>query len=1048
MTLLAAFQTLLYRYSGQTDVAVGSLLASRPHRDLENLIGFFSNTVVLRSDLSEMPSFRQLLKRVKSVTLGAYAHQDLPFDQLIQALHPDHQPGQNPFFQVLFNLQNTPVSNWSLPELEIAPIELDNATTKFDLFLELSEQPSGMVGYFEYSTDLFKAETIARMSSHLIHLLNALVADPDCSIDQLPLLSEAERYQLAAWNKTQFDYPKHQCLHELIEAQVKQTPTAIALESAGQSLSYDALNQQSNQCAHYLRSLGVGPGKLVGVFVDRSPALVIALLAVLKAGGTYIPLDPIYPAERLSFMIEDSNLLWILTETSLAAKLPTSVPSVLCLDQLESTLAQQCSTNLKPLSSPVDVAYTIYTSGSTGKPKGVQIQHRALINFLWSMKHRPGLAAKDVWLAVTTICFDIAGLELYLPLMVGAKIVLANRQTAHDPVLLAKLITESQATVMQATPATWRMLIATGWQGSAQLNILCGGESLPRDLADQLLPRGKTLWNLYGPTETTIWSTICQVEPYHLEPNRNSVPIGRPIGNTQVYLLKTLSHDGFQSLVPVPVGIAGELYLGGDGLAKGYFNRPQLTQEKFIANPFEADLTSRLYRTGDLARYLPDGTLECLGRVDHQVKIRGFRIELGDIETALNQHPNVDSAVVVAREDQPGHQQLVAYVVTHEESFSDETPLQTQQWQTIWDQTYQRSSAYVDPLFNITGWGNSYTGQTMPAVDMQEWVQHTTARILALQPKRLLEIGCGTGLLLYRIAPHCEYYRGIDLSEHAIQSIQKQLNNTSLADSVQLSVGIADSLGLEDFSAVDTVVMNSVVQYFSDIDDLFAVIERAAKGLASGSQIFIGDVRSLDLLPAFHTSVQLFQAEETLAVSKLQDRIQSKLAQENELVIDAKFFKALRQYLPQITQVDIQLKRGQQPNEMTQFRYDVVLHIGSLPQPTPAAIAIEWQADMTVETLRQQLVMAQPQRLTVRHIDNARLCQTLQAMAVLAEGTEAVTTVAHLREYLRSHPPASPGLDPEALWQMGQAIGYAVAITWSDGVQPQTFDATFQKAKI
>ena len=1060
MTLLAAFQTLLYRYSGQDDVAVGSLLASRPHGDLEQLIGFFPNTVVLRSDLSKTPSFRQLLQRVKPVTLGAYAHQDIPFDHLVQALHPDHKPGQNPFFQVLFNLQNTPNLDRSLPGLTLTPIELDNGTSKFDLFLELAEQPAGMSGYFEYSTDLFRAETITRMSHHLINLLNAIVANPDCSIAALPLLSETELHQIAAWNKTQADYPKNQCLHELVEAQVRETPDAIALETASQCLTYESLNQRSNQCAHYLRSLGVGPGSLVGIFMNRSEHLIIALLAVMKAGGSYVPLDPIYPAERIALMVEDSHLSWVLTQSSLVPQLPVSAAKALCLDQIVSVLEQQSLTNPKPLGSAEDVAYTIYTSGSTGKPKGVQIQHRALVNFLWSMKQRPGLTAQDVWVAVTTICFDIAGLELYLPLIVGAKVVLASRETASDPGLLATLITEAQATVMQATPATWRMLIAMGWQGSAQLNILCGGELLPRDLADQLLPRGKTLWNLYGPTETTIWSTVHQVNA-----DDNAIPIGRPIANTQVYLLKGVLRKGSHQLSPVPIGTAGELYIGGDSLAKGYLNQPALTQEKFIPNPFDPDPTARIYHTGDLARYLPDGTLECLGRTDHQVKIRGFRIELGDIETALNQHPMVDSAVVVAQADQQ-QQQLVAYVVTRDEKCDcaatqpaiDEQPQaltehQTQQWQTIWEQAYQQSVDPIDPTFDISGWGNSYTRQLMPAEDMREWVEHTVGRILALRPRRLLEIGCGTGLLLHRVAPECESYRGIDLSSHAIET----LKNTHLANSVQLCVGAADSLSLEDFSAVDTVVMNSVVQYFPSIDYLFAVIAKACQGLAAGGRIFVGDVRSLELLPAFHTAVQLFQTEKTLPVEKLKAQIQSKLTQERELVISPQFFTALQQHLPEIAQVDIQLKRGQYANEMTQFRYDVVLHMGDsegalsqMDAAFPSAVSIKWQPDMDIEAVQEQLVRMQPEWLTFSRIDNARLLPTLKAMAVLSSAVlsseqASIETVGDLREYVRSHTPPSTGLDPEKLWQMGRALNYQVSIRWSDDCQSKTFDATFQK---
>ncbi|MEM8806031.1 MAG: amino acid adenylation domain-containing protein, partial [Cyanobacteria bacterium P01_G01_bin.38] len=1046
MVLLAAFQTLLYRYSGQDDIAVGSLLANRLRPELESLIGFFPNTVVLRTDLTRTPSFQDLLLRVKEVTLGAYAHQDVPFDQVVQALHPDHDPGQNPFFQVLFNLQNTPVADWQHTELSLTHLKLDNKTTKFDLFLELTEDLAGLSGYFEYSTDLFKPETINRMGGHFLTLLESIVAHPDQSIAELSLFTEAERQQLASWNKTQTDYPKHQCLHELIETQVAATPDAIALQFQDQQLSYSTLNRRVNQCARYLRALGVRPGTLVGVFMERSLDLVIALLAVLKAGGAYVPLDPIYPKERLEFMVEDSGLSVLLTQSALRLQGLSPLVQVVCLDSDWPMIAQSNPENLRLVNTPDDLAYTIYTSGSTGKPKGVQIQHRALVNFLWSMKQTPGLTAEDVLVAVTTICFDIAGLELYLPLITGAQVILASRESASDPQQLAQLLATSNATVMQATPATWRMLLATGWSGQPQLKILCGGEPLPRDLADQLIQRGQSLWNLYGPTETTIWSAV-----YEVDPGRSPVPIGWPIANTQIYLLNPVTHGEQTTLQPVPVGVTGELYIGGDGLAKGYLNRPDLTEEKFIPNLFDPDPNARLYRTGDLARYLPDGALECLGRIDHQVKIRGFRIELGDIEAALNHHQAIQSAVVVAREESVGNKQLVAYLVADEHSINAApgNQAQTQKWQTVWDETYRRSSSDVDPTFNITGWSNSYTGQPMPADEMREWVDHTVNRILALQPDHVLEIGCGTGLLLYRVAPHCQAYQGLDLAESAIQAIQHQLQNQPINSDMQLSIGAADSLSTQDLSGVDTVVINSVAQYFPNIQYLVTVLDPIVRGLQPGSRIFIGDVRSLPLLEAFHTAIQLFQAEDALPVEQLQQRIQERFSQERELAIDPQFFEALQHHYPAISQVEIQLKRGQHHNELTQFRYDVVLHIGSSTHPdrsrsdqTP--ILVDWQPEMRLAALRQQLVTTQPTVWGLKQVPNARLVSTLRAMALLHQPDAELTTVANLRAGLQ-HQAQPSGLDPEDLWRLGEELAYRVSITWSQDGSKGTYDVIFQQ---
>lgn len=663
VTLLSAFQTLLLHYTGQEDLPVGSLVANRSHSELEKLIGFFVNTLVLRTDLSGTPSFRELMQRVRSVTLDAYAHQSLPFEQLVQALHPDRDLNQNPLVQVVFNLQNTPTTVWDVPDLTLTSVPLDNQTAKFDLLLELTETPTGLTGFFEYSTDLFEAGTIARMLANFQTLLEAIVANPDQAIAEMPLISVAEQQQIQIWNDTQADYP-HVCLHQLIEAQVERTPEAIAIQTHAntvelhdQTLTYQTLNQRANQLAHHLQTLGVQPNVLVGVYMERSLDLMVGLLAILKAGGAYIPLDPAYPQERIAFMLEDAQVKVLLTQQSLLEKLPEPSAIEVCVDRDWDAIATASSENPRSSVQPHDLAYVLYTSGSTGKPKGVQIEHRSIVNLLSFMRQQPGLTEQDILLAVTTISFDIAAVELYLPLVVGARTVMVSRCVSSDAAKLVKTLARSQATFMQATPATWRLLLAAGWQGNPDLRIVCCGEALSRDLANRLLERCHTLWNMYGPTETTIYSTLHQVKS-----EGALVPIGRPVANTQIHLLAF--RDG--KLVPVPVGVPGELYIGGDGLARAYLNRPELTAERFIPNPLKLQTTphsSVLYKTGDLARYLPDGTIEYLGRLDHQVKIRGFRIELGEIETALSQHPNVRESIVVAREDQ-GNQRLVAYVVS------------------------------------------------------------------------------------------------------------------------------------------------------------------------------------------------------------------------------------------------------------------------------------------------------------------------------------------------------------------------------------------------
>ena len=490
--------------------------------------------------------------------------------------------------------------------------------------------------------------------------MDSIVSSIDSQPLDLSLLTETESHQLLVeWNQTQADYPQNQCIHQWFESQVELTPERVAVIFEKEQLTYRELNSRANKLAHYLQTLNVGPEVMVGICLERSLNLVIGLLGILKAGGAYVPLDPAYPQERLAFMLEDSQLPVLLTQQNQLERLPKHYCQVVCIDTDEEAITRASGSNPKTGVTPENLAYIIYTSGSTGNPKGVQIEHKAVVNFLNSMRQEPGLIESDVLLAVTTISFDIAGLELYLPLIVGARIVLVRREVASDAVELIKTLAKSGATVMQATPATWRLLLAAGWCGNKQLKILCGGEALTPALANQLQKLVNSVWNVYGPTETTVWSAVYKVEPGNIR-----VPIGRPINNTQIYLLDPALRREGDPIKAVPIGTPGELLIGGDGLARGYLNRPELNSEKFISNPFSDEPGARLYKTGDLARYLPDGNIECLGRIDHQVKIRGFRIELGDIEAALSQHPGIREAVVVAREDVSGDKRLVAYLVT------------------------------------------------------------------------------------------------------------------------------------------------------------------------------------------------------------------------------------------------------------------------------------------------------------------------------------------------------------------------------------------------
>ncbi len=654
IVLNAAYKALLHHWTTQEDIAVGTLIANRRRPELEGMIGFFANTLVLRTDLSGDPTFRELLAREREVSLDGHAHQDLPFEKLVEELNPPRDMARTPLFQVMLILLNNPGEAMDLPGLKLVPVPIDSRTSKMEMTLYLTETPAGVDGFVEYNSDLFDRATLERFAGHFRTLLATVAASPELHLSELPLLSVSERRRLLVdWNATQIEVPET-TLHGLIEERVREAPDAPAVEMEGTVLNYRELDRRANRLARYLRRLGVGPETLVGVAMERSLEMLVSVLAVLKSGGAYVPLDPEYPQERLAHMLEDSALPVLLTQERLLDRLPKSAARAIVVDRDRAVIDAFGAEPLDGGAHPANLAYVIYTSGSTGKPKGVQITHASVVNFLLSMSRKPGLTRSDVLLAVTTLSFDIAGLELYLPLIVGASVVLVSRDTSQAGEQLAELIDRRGITAMQATPATWRLLLGAGWLGNRKIKILCGGEALPRDLANQILGACSSLWNVYGPTEATIWSTLDEVG------QEGSITIGRPLENTEIYLLS-------RRLNPVPLGVPGELLIGGAGLARGYRGRPDLTAERFIPNPF-GELTgetgARLYRTGDLARRLPDGRVEFLGRIDHQVKVRGFRIELGDIEAALAGHPDLAQAVVVAREDTPGSKRLAAYVVT------------------------------------------------------------------------------------------------------------------------------------------------------------------------------------------------------------------------------------------------------------------------------------------------------------------------------------------------------------------------------------------------
>jgi amino acid adenylation domain-containing protein len=648
MVLLAVYKVLLHRYASQDDVIVGAPVANRTRHESADIVGFVANTVVLRTSLEGDPPFRELVRRVRDTCVGAFRHQDMPFQKIVEVLNPPRDMSRTPIFQAFFTFHEISSQAARLGDLELHPVVAGSNVSRMDLSLFLRELDTEILGSLEYNTDLFTAATIRRMIGHFATLAESAASAPSAAVSRLTMLTDADRLALAAWNETETDFPRVP-LHEMVGTQLLVGGDRIAVRSGDVTLTYADLDGRANRLAHQLRALGAGRGDLVGVCLERSADLPVAMLAALKCGAAYVPLDPEFPPARLAYMMDDAGVRVIVSHRGVADRVPVGDRKVVWLDDLErAPLLDQAPPSD---GDSHDRAYVIYTSGSTGLPKGVEVLGDNVANFLSAMRERPGIRPDDVLVAVTTPSFDIAVLELFLPLTVGATVVVAPKETVMDGARLAALLRDSDATMMQATPATWRALLDAGWRGQPGLKALCGGETLPPDLARRLLPLVGELWNMYGPTETTVWSTCARITDAAAP-----ITIGTPIGNT---VIRVVDRAGQQ----VPVGVPGELFIGGAGVARGYLGRSELNAQRFVADPTGQEPAMRFYRTGDLVRLLPSGHLEHSGRLDDQVKVQGFRIELGEIEAVLGALPAIAEAVVSVHADPSGDSRLIAWVV-------------------------------------------------------------------------------------------------------------------------------------------------------------------------------------------------------------------------------------------------------------------------------------------------------------------------------------------------------------------------------------------------
>ncbi|MET0396580.1 MAG: amino acid adenylation domain-containing protein [Longimicrobiaceae bacterium] len=1055
MVARAAADVLLARWSGQEDLVVGSPIANRTRVELDGLIGFFVNTLALRTDVSGDPTFAGLVGRVRETALGAYAHQDLPFERLVEEIAPERSLSHAPLLQVMFVLQNARGVAARPPEgLRAEPLALGTRAALFDLELELWDEGDELPGRARFRTDLFDAATIERMCGHFRTLLAAVCAAPGEPLSRLPMLpAEEARAVLAHGSGPARDAAGDAPAHHLFAARAARAPHAPAVRFGDESLTYAELDALASRLARRLRGRGVRAGTTVAVCLERGPGVPVALLAVWKAGGVYLPLDPTYPAERLSFLLRDSGAQLVVADSAAAMSLPEFAGEIVALDtphppapsptrgdgendtseiEGQEALPQNWgrvaslsepgggdpadasveSDAISHSSSPDDAAYLVYTSGSTGTPKAVVVEHAQLTHTLRGSLEVLGLGPGDVMAALASVAFDISLLELAAPLVAGAAVRIFPRELARDPEVLVDAA--GDVSVLHAVPALARQVVdaVRGGRRLPRLRLfLVGGDAVAPDLLEDAraaLP-GVDAGALYGPTEATI---VCAAYAVPAEGEVAGHPLGGPLPGVR------LAVRGPRGEL-LPVGVPGELWISGGGVARGYLGRPELTAEKFVGVDGE-----RAYRSGDRARWRPDGVLEFLGRMDAQVKVRGFRIEPGEVEAALREQPGVREAVVLAREDQAGERRLVAYVVPRSAAElagdAGSAAEQVADWEAVFDETYGEDPAADDPTLNLTGWNSSYTGEPIPPEEMREWVDLTVGRVLALGPGRVLEIGCGTGLLLFRVAPHARAYHATDFSGVALDRVRRHLAGLP---QVALARREADDLAAYAGAGYHTVVLNSVAQYFPGVDYLLRVVEGAAAAAGPGGRIFLGDLRSLPLLGAFHASVELARAPDGLPVERLRERVRRAVAEEQELAVDPALFEALRARIPRLGRVEVQVKAEGHDNEVARFRYDVVLHLDVDPAGAGEPAVRAWSGE-DAAALRA-LADGAPAGLLVRGVPDARVGAHVRALEWIA-GADAPPTAGRVRAHAAAEP--AGGIAPEALFALAEGAGRAVEV--------------------
>ncbi|MGN9810963.1 amino acid adenylation domain-containing protein [Micromonospora sp. BQ11] len=1076
--LRGCWALVLSRYTGGGETVLGVTVSGRSGDlpGVEQVVGLLINTLPLRVEVpGSMPwaEWMHGLQR-RYADIQRYEHSPL----LLIQQWSDIGSG-NALFDNVFSVEHGTEQGSGT----VLPMTGRREETRVPYPLSVVVTPGSRLAItIHFDTQRFDGRAIEAMLGHLRRTCSELVRLPQARLADISLLTPEEHTRLVhEWNDTRVPYARELCIHQLFEQQVKRSPDATALLFQDRSWTYAEINKQANQIAHHLKGLGVGPGTHVAILMERSAEMIPALLGILKAGGIYVPLEPNAPVKRWHGILDSLAAPCIITQRALVPSILRADPlpalaHLVCVDDPDddseplspgpyrlhawADIARMPQDDLPLQGSSQDLAYIIFTSGSTGTPKGVMVQHDPVINLIEWVNTTFAVGPDDRLLFITSLSFDLSVYDIFGILAAGGSIRLASRQDIQEPTRLLDIMSREPITFWDSAPAALMQLVpflpsgddATAATVSTSLRLIfMSGDWIPVNspaIMRAAFPNVQVV-GLGGATEATVWSNFFPIR--EVDPSWTSIPYGKPIQNSCYYVLD-------ENLRPCPVDVPGDLYIGGTCLSLGYAGDPQLTAGKYVASPFSAEPGARIYKTGDMARWRPDGNMEFLGRTDSQVKIRGYRIELGEIDTVMSSHPVVQIAATLVRHDQPGGASLISYVVLdplraqaavqgEEAALLDD---RLHHWQQVYESFDQLEAAPTEDGADYSGWTSSYTGQAIPLDEMEAWRQDTLALVRAYQPRNLLEIGCGTGLLLFPLAAQCRRYYGTDFSAAVLQSVRRRLDTMpEIRDSVTLLQRPADDLRDLPTEDVDTVLVNSVIQYFPDVNYLLRVLDGALDRVGPGGRIIVGDVRSLPLLEAFHASVELSRASETASRQQLWQRVQQRVQQEKELTLDPAFFRHWAASTGRISRVEVRPKRGRHLNELTRFRYQVVLHVDGAPTATPApeppAIPEhDWSAaGLTLSGLRETLVRERPDRLRVRHVPNARVTAAAADLRWL-RGDSNLETV----EAWRAQAPPSTGVDPEDVWELAEQVGYHATVDWGRHGADGSYTVLFRRADV